>query len=240
MSALIRHRFKILLTALLLLNLAMPVVFEFLAQHVPTATRYVSIGGSVVFLFAGTLVASGARGARGIRIFVYGLIAPTIVVEALAIFLWPDHLLLVHFALRTVFVLFIIAAMLREIFQPATVTFDTVCLSLCIYLLLGVAWENVYAILDNLTPGAVLVVAPRAAVDAPPGLDPDIVHVFRMRYFSFATLTSVGYGDVVPGTTLARMCAITEAILGQIYLLVMVSRLVGMYIAQTPVPPNPS
>ena len=49
-------------------------------------------------------------------------------------------------------------------------------------------------------------------------------------YFSFSTLTSVGYGDIVPVSSLARYTAILQAVAGQIYLSVLVARLVGLHI----------
>jgi hypothetical protein len=51
-----------------------------------------------------------------------------------------------------------------------------------------------------------------------------------MRYFSFITLTTVGYGDIVPHSPAARTLAALEAITGQIYLTVLVARLVGLHI----------
>jgi hypothetical protein len=51
-------------------------------------------------------------------------------------------------------------------------------------------------------------------------------------YFSFATLTTLGYGDIVPTSPVSRMLASVEAIAGQLYLAVLVSRLVGLHIAE--------
>jgi hypothetical protein len=64
------------------------------------------------------------------------------------------------------------------------------------------------------------------------GADGEPALTLRVLYFSFTTLTGVGYGDIVPVTTTARMCAITEALMGQAYLYVMVARLVGMQVSQ--------
>jgi len=230
MASLYRHRFKLLLGTLLALILAMPVLFEALAETAPKIGLALAMGAEVSAMLAAALVISGRRGARW---FAYGLLAPSLVVEAGAVFLWPNELLFLHFALRIAFVSFVIGAILREIFVPAPITFDTVCASLCVYLLIGIVWENVYAILETATHGSVVTVT-RTGAEAPkPELDTDVARIFRMRYFSFATLTSVGYGDIIPGTKLARMCAITEALVGQIYLLVMVSRLVGLHVSQT-------
>jgi voltage-gated potassium channel Kch len=49
-------------------------------------------------------------------------------------------------------------------------------------------------------------------------------------YFSFVTLTTVGFGDVVPVDPVARAAMILEALIGQFYLVVLVARLVGMHI----------
>jgi voltage-gated potassium channel Kch len=54
-----------------------------------------------------------------------------------------------------------------------------------------------------------------------------------MRYFSFSTLTTVGYGDIVPRSNAARTLAELEAITGQIYLAVLVARLVGLHIVDS-------
>jgi hypothetical protein len=59
----------------------------------------------------------------------------------------------------------------------------------------------------------------------------DIVgRVMQLRYFSFVTLATVGYGDIVPHTPAARTLALLEAMLGQFYLVALVGRLVGLQI----------
>src|SRR6516164_1849626 len=108
MASLYRHRFKLLLGTLLALILAMPVLFEALAETAPKI-------GLALAMVAAALVISGRRGARW---FAYGLLAPSLVVEAGAVFLWPNELLFLHFALRIAFVSFVIGAILREIFLP--------------------------------------------------------------------------------------------------------------------------
>ena len=230
MSGLFRHRFKLLLGASLAVILVMPVVFEMVVAVSPTGGRTLGLAGGALVLLAATLVVSGRRRARA---FAYGLLLPSLAFEVGAAYFWHDELLVVHYGVRIVFLAFIILEMLRQLFLPAEISFDTVCASLCIYLLLGLTWENVYAIMEFVAPGSIVTVA-RTAADVPGrNIGVHAAETFRMRYFSFVTLTSVGYGDIIPGSTLARMCAITEALIGQIYLLVIVSRLVGMHASQT-------
>jgi hypothetical protein len=63
------------------------------------------------------------------------------------------------------------------------------------------------------------------------GAPGDLVsRVMQMRYFSFTTLMTIGYGDIVPHTQMARTIALLEALLGQFYLVVLIGRLVGLHI----------
>jgi len=72
---------------------------------------------------------------------------------------------------------------------------------------LGVAWGHIFALLQILNPQTLnIAIAPRGASDLEPFL-----------YFSFVTLTTLGYGDFVPGTAPAKFLAVFEAVMGQIY-----------------------
>jgi voltage-gated potassium channel Kch len=62
---------------------------------------------------------------------------------------------------------------------------------------------------------------------------------FTAIYFSFITLTTVGYGDIVPVTTVARMLTSTEAMTGTLFLAVLISRLVSLYSTQPPTDSSP-
>ena len=125
------------------------------------------------------------------------------------------------------FQVFVVVVLLGYLFRAGFVTLDIVSASLCVYLALGVFWENVYSILETLRPGSIVVVD--AAQARTGGPESDLSRTMEMLYFSFATLTSLGYGDIVPKTSSARMFAVAEALTGQLYLVVMVSRLVSMY-----------
>src|SRR5262249_42857911 len=144
---------------------------------------------------------------------------------------WPGHLFVIRHGTRAFFVGFVIVALLWHLFRPRRITFDTISASLCVYLLLGILWANVYTMIEMAAPGSFLDNSrPDDLPTSVAGLE---ARSLRMLYFSYVTLSSVGYGDIVPRTTLARMCAVTEAIMGQGYLLVMVSRLVAIQVSQT-------
>jgi hypothetical protein len=111
------------------------------------------------------------------------------------------------------------------------VTIDTLSGALCVYLLMGIAWGSIYSLMYLQLPGAFHLPdggtsthQSGIAVDVPFNL---------MVYYSFTTLTTVGYGDVLPLTDGSRTAAMLEAVLGHFYLAVLVARLVGLHIADT-------
>jgi hypothetical protein len=235
MPALFRHRFKLLLTSLVGLILVVPVVLDLVPGRARAVDAVVVFGISTTALLAGTLVFSDRRGALVIAL---GLLTSSLLVEAAMALVWPEELALSHHLLRLVFLGFVIVELLRQLFRPGPVTFDTVSASLCVYLLLGVSWAHLYVMMGILNPGCIVTTVPPAAGLA--GAEGEPAQSLRMLYFSFTTLTGVGYGDLVPGTTTVRMCAVTEALMGQAYLYVMVARLVGMQVSQAFAPPSPA
>lgn len=90
-----------------------------------------------------------------------------------------------------------------------------------LYLLIGLLWAVAYAILDSMVPGAFA------------GVPEDDKAAADWAYFSFVTLTTVGYGDITPVARLARTLAILEALVGQLYPAVIIARLVSLQVAKT-------
>ena len=89
------------------------------------------------------------------------------------------------------------------------------------YLLVGVFLGAIWLALEQALPGSLLAGGtPMADMTLPDGI-----------YFSFVTLATLGYGDIVPATPIARGIAVFEAVFGQLYLAVMVARLVSLRIA---------
>ena len=86
------------------------------------------------------------------------------------------------------------------------------------YLILGFTWALMYYLLEVIVPGSFLP------------LNLAGHHGLRFLYFSFITLTTVGFGDTVPATDMAEMLVVLEAIIGQFYVAVVVAYLVSMYI----------
>jgi voltage-gated potassium channel len=116
----------------------------------------------------------------------------------------------------------IIASLLRR----HALSLDTVFGAICGYLLLGMAWGVLYSMLDTGWPGS-FEVGDRLAEEVKTGDS----RIPLFTYYSFITLTTVGYGDVTPVSAPARTCAWLEALTGQFYMAVLVAGLVGALLA---------
>ena len=103
---------------------------------------------------------------------------------------------------------------LRRIFQRPTVTLQDIYAAFSIYLQTGLAFAFIYAAVDYISP--------RAFLD--PGLSERATDYI---YFSFVTMLTLGYGDLVPATDAGRMMVIVQALIGQVLLVVLVAYLVG-------------
>jgi ion channel len=137
----------------------------------------------------------------------------------------------VSLVLLTLFLLYTAATVLLQVFSEETVTMDTLSAALCVYLLMGYMWGSLYGVMYLLAPGAFHLPMGWAPAEEQ-GIARD-VPLNLLTYFSFMTLTTVGYGDVLPITGSARAAVMLEAVLGHFYLAVLVARLVGLHIADT-------
>ena len=119
------------------------------------------------------------------------------------------------------FLLWILLVVLREVFRPTTTQRDAVVGALCGFLILLMVFVRLHGLLEALFPGSY-------HTDGPPlsgRSDTRLVATFQ--YFSTVTLTTVGFGDIVPVAPAARLATGLEAIVGQLYLAVVIATLVG-------------
>jgi hypothetical protein len=110
----------------------------------------------------------------------------------------------------------------RSAFSPGPVNRERLAAALSLYLLLGLIFALIFTVIAELLPGSFFYAAARSA-------DVAVKPMADMVYFSFVTLATLGYGDIVPLSGSARGLAILEAIVGQMYLVVVVARLVSVY-----------
>jgi hypothetical protein len=117
------------------------------------------------------------------------------------------------------------AGMLAFVLRQRTLTLDCIFATIAAYLLVGVLFAQVYLCLLTWNPASFWL--PIGVADRP-------IHLLQsdMTYFSLVTLATVGYGDILPVTTTARMLAMIEAVVGQFYVAVVVAIFVGKYSSQ--------
>jgi hypothetical protein len=120
-----------------------------------------------------------------------------------------------------VYALFIIVG---HLFGRREVSVDTILGAVVTYLLIAVAFMFLFQILDLLSPGALSGIPDEARASRARLVD-------ALMYFSLVCLTTMGYGDIVPASGIARPLAVIEGVIGQLYLAVMIARLVGLHIA---------
>lgn len=130
-------------------------------------------------------------------------------------------------SLHMVFVGYAAIVILGDIFKKKLVRGDDVLGAACGYLLASAAWASLFRVCELLSPGSFNLSTPIAEQLATPQ---GVVGVFE--YFSLATLTSVGYGDVTPVRGPATAFAMLETVFGQFYIAVVVARLVGIRLTQ--------
>ncbi|MEN8728315.1 MAG: ion channel [Desulfuromonadales bacterium] len=114
---------------------------------------------------------------------------------------------------------------LIDLFRARKVTGDSLAGAVCVYLLIGLIWAYLYLIIEVFFPGSFSFTQGDARLAMWVSNE-----FYPFYYFSLVTVTTVGYGDLLPVSTPARTLATMEGILGQVYLTILVARLVGMYL----------
>jgi hypothetical protein len=143
----------------------------------------------------------------------------------------------VSHALGIVIVLIVAVAILTEVLHAGEVTLHLVVGAVCVYLMLVILWTLLYDAIETLAPGAILVRTSSFSETAKlPVADADFV---KMLYFSLTTITTLGSSDIAV-TFFARQLAPIEAITGQLYLAVLIARLVGFSSPAGPRTSNPT
>jgi len=120
-----------------------------------------------------------------------------------------------------VLIAFVVANLLRFVLRAPSVNVEVLCASISAYLMLGLMWTMAYWLVDQLTPGGAFSFNTNAG--------PRSMNGFTGFYFSFITLSTVGYGDITPVSRIARWLAAMEAMTGLLYVAVLIARLVALY-----------
>jgi voltage-gated potassium channel len=206
------HSFRVLLAPLLVLSvlLALPDVLAI---------------GSIAVRFAWLLVISASLYAlstdrRVLRVAVV-FAAVMLGFDWLSPWVQPYRFQLAHLVLVVLFFVWMVGVVLREVFvREAALDADALLGAVCGYLLLVIVFTNVHLLLETITSGSYLLHGAPLPADV-------AVRTALLHYFSAVTLTTLGYGDIVPATPVARLIAGGEALLGQLYVAIVIAAFVG-------------
>jgi hypothetical protein len=119
------------------------------------------------------------------------------------------------------FVLFITGTIINHILHSEEVSTDTLYAAVCVYLLLGLLWASIYSFLEHLSPGVIFV---SNNSDVMGNLTSN-----ELIYYSYTTLTTLGYGDITSLTPVGRIISVLESVIGELFLAFLVARLVAIY-----------
>lgn len=125
-----------------------------------------------------------------------------------------------------VFLCYISIFIFRFLFETEQISLNMIFSAICLYMYIGLIWTFIYLVTEISRPGSF------SFPTELPGDPESLVHSLRssFSYFSYVTLSTLGYGDVTPVTKFARAWAILETVTGQFFLAFVVARLVGLFI----------
>lgn len=132
----------------------------------------------------------------------------------------PKEYDLLEIASALAFLIFITVMLSQHVLTSRRVTADILFGVACVYLLLGVTWSFAYMLTEMIQPGSFVL---------PEGIHVEPAQINELLYYSFVTLTTLGYGEILPVSPFARSLAIIESVAGVLYLALIVARLVAMY-----------
>jgi hypothetical protein len=212
-----KHGFLSLLVGLVSLIVVYPFFY-----NLPYANLILDIFISFILLFS---IYSFSR-KRQVIIIALCLAVPAFIISWSKYFFFHSLLAQIEIIFRILFFVYILFVLTLGVFKARKVNTNIIYGSVCIYLLMGLTWAFIYSLLELTHPGSFHSMLP----EFDPGNNLQEGITLRLVYFSYVTLTTLGYGDITPVTPPAQLIASMEAITGQFYLTILVARLIGMHL----------
>jgi hypothetical protein len=203
-------RFSYLFSSIILLFMLRPFLEGF------TALRNItSIFIWFILISCGWAVHDTKR-QRGIFL---GIVVLAIVTNLLDIYLPEAAIAWVPSVVGVIVFSYIVAVIFLYLIRQKEATADMIMAAASEYMLIGIMFSYIYSLIEAVHPGSFNLQNSQG--------DPSV-----FLYFSFVTLTTAGYGDILPVSVPARSFAILEQVTGQLFVAVLVARLVGLYTAR--------
>ncbi len=207
-----RQRFSYLLLAEFVLIVGCPILQEFGIG--PPIWGILGIGLFIAAIFA--VIGGGRPTAVAILLGIPAIVGAVFTALGYSSPLWPPGSLF-----GTIFLVYITTLILLSVIKAAQVTIETLYGAVAAYVLLGITWGDLYFLIETLWPSS--FTSPLMAGSQITG--PNFI------FFSFVTLTTIGYGDIVPASPIAKSFVILEAVTGIMYPAIMIARLIALHSA---------
>ncbi len=178
----------------------------------------------VVFIAILFTAVFAATSARHYRLVAFALFVVSFVARVLSRSAPSPTLERVSLGTALAFLVLVTLLLLRQVMRDGEITDHRIRGAIAVFLLLGLCWGLTYTLVDGWVEGAF------------GGIESDVVGERRigvMTYFSFVCLTTLGFGDIVPTHPISRNLATLEALTGQLYLALIVARLVSLAITKS-------
>ena len=209
-----QNNFAYLLFALILYLVVLPLSEEF--ELLPDKFVRVLAYSTLLLISIWSLQASGKIFRTGMTLVIVGMVFNLISY-------YSDNVVYMRatVGLLAVFLIMMLVTTMRQVLFQQTVDSNRLYGAVCAYLLLGVIWALAYASLHDVIPDSFRGVT----------TDDETEINILWIYYSFVTLSTLGYGDITPVSPAARVLAYSQTIFGAFYMAILVAGLVGVYIS---------
>ncbi len=178
-------------------------------------------------LIEGAILLTMATGVWSVRterqLFILGVVLTVciLLVSLVGFFQDSPGLTMVHVLLLLGFFLLTIWLAIKQVLFSGQVDGNAIVGAICIYLLLGMIWALLFMLVEEVAPGSFKGLA----------VEGGSANFMDLVYFSFISLTTMGYGDITPALPLARYLSFMEGVVGQFYVAILVASLVGVRVS---------
>lgn len=180
--------------------------------------RLLMHAGLTTVLVSALVITSRRRSLLAIGMLIVAVAAPLSWITMLFDQPW---LFVVSCVLESVFFVVMAGLIIRAVLRRHLATLNSVFGAISAYLLLGLAWSMLYMALERVDDESLLI-ANRTTIEGR-----DITALSQLIYFSFVTMSTLGYGDIIPGTPLARALTWMQSVTGLFYVAVLVAWIVS-------------
>ena len=220
-----KYPLGVLLASLMMTIVGAPLTTKF-AALLPGLHGQASLTPLVLILTLAAAFALWSNARRRVATIFLGVVV--VILLILSTLLARDSLIAINLLAQMAFLTYVIAVIFRVVFKARLVDGNILCGAASLYLMIGVLIGFIYSFIELIEHGSFNIIA-QSGQAAPA---PDKLHAGWLIYFSLTTLTTVSLGDILPTTDIARSMVVLEAILGQILIVLMMARLVGLHVAQ--------